>query len=165
MEDKVAIIENIDMFFYRKNLSSQQQNNKKKSKDSNEDDTSSSTRRPSSLFAVFDGHCGLEASHYVSVHLPIYLIQHPQFEEAFYDDDQDSEQINQLISQCFDTINTKFSKKAEAEVKESALSSSFYFYNINISKKFFFFFGQSKAYQKWFDMLFMFAKRQQNNKQ
>ena len=114
MEDKVAIIENLDIFFYSKATTTTTKSH----------DINDSTRASSSLFAIFDGHCGLEASHYVSVHLPLHLIQHDSFRDAFYEQTLDSSStqnqlLNELIGECFDTINMKFTKKAQIEVNES----------------------------------------------
>jgi len=85
MEDKVAIIENINLF------QSEVVNNRSK--------------RPGALFGVFDGHCGVDCALYVSKQLPMYIIQHPEF----------TQDINKVFVDSFDTINKRFTSKSRKE--------------------------------------------------
>lgn len=98
MEDKIAIIENVEMF--QQSLSGNIYNN-------SIFDTSRS-KRPTALFGVFDGHCGIDCSQYISKHLPMYIIQHPDFNKS-----NDNHVI--ALEEGFKIINEKFSEKARTE--------------------------------------------------
>ena len=92
MEDKVAIIENIEIL-----------------RGGCEPMADRSARLPTSLFGVFDGHCGVDCAMYVSKHLPMYLIQHPEFYSA--NDDH-----TRALTDSFEVINKLFTDKAKKEV-------------------------------------------------
>jgi serine/threonine protein phosphatase PrpC len=87
MEDRVAIYDNLNMFFIEK-------------KDS------PFLNKPHALFAIFDGHSGIEAAQYVSSHLPLFIIQHELYETD----------IKKAIYDSFEKINYSLSIKAIAEV-------------------------------------------------
>ena len=104
MEDKVALYENLDIFHKLNStiISDNYKNN---------------IDKPISLFGVFDGHCGVDCSHYVSSHLPLYIFQNPEFKSLgelkaneFFDS------MNYLLSKSFKGINTRFTEKALQEV-------------------------------------------------
>lgn len=102
MEDKTAIIENIEML--QRSLSP---NN------STLTINDRLNKNPSALFAVFDGHCGVDCAQYTSKHLPLYLIQHPEL---------NTESDNRrAITESFQVINERFTQKAQ---KESIRSGS-----------------------------------------
>ena len=89
MEDKTSIIENIDIFRGQQ--------------------ADRSNRLPSSLFGVFYGHCGVDCAQYVSKHLPMYLIQHPDFYSA--------DNYTKAFTDSFEEINRMFTDKARKEVR------------------------------------------------
>lgn len=96
MEDKVAILENIDIFR------------------SGSEPADRSIRLPTALFGVFDGHCGIDCAQYVSKHLPMYLIQHPDFYK-------ENDNHTRALTDSFEVINEMFTDKAK---KESIRSGS-----------------------------------------
>lgn len=103
MEDKTAIIENIEMF--QRSLTS-----------NNCTDlvTDRLNKSPSALFAVFDGHCGVDCAQYVSKHLPMHLIQHSEF-------NRENDNNMRVLNDSFQVINERFTQKAQ---KESIRSGS-----------------------------------------
>lgn len=92
MEDKTSIYENSYLF-------------------SSNETNSLSKKRSSALFAVFDGHCGADCSQYVSIHLPMYIIQHEDF--------KDETKLDNLLIDSFSVINQRFSEKAHQESLKS----------------------------------------------
>ena len=99
MEDRTSIIENIDVLenFCLKKF---------------EKDTS--TRKLSSIFAVYDGHCGSECVQYVSSHLPFVILQN--FRKS-------QEKIDQIIKKSFISVNEKFTAKAINESLKSGCTA------------------------------------------
>jgi serine/threonine protein phosphatase PrpC len=96
MEDKVAIYENLNIF--------------------HKSDTSLSAR-PISLFGVFDGHCGVDCSQYVSSHLPLYIVQQQEFTNlSQLKNNEFINSMNSLLTRSFKIINQRFSEKAVQEV-------------------------------------------------
>lgn len=96
MEDKVAVYENLNIF--------------KKS------DTNLSIK-PISLFGVFDGHCGVDCSQYVSSHLPLYIVQQQEFANLSQLTNVDFvHSVNNLVTRSFKIINQRFTEKAIQEV-------------------------------------------------
>jgi len=90
MEDKVAIIENIDLI---------------QSCLLGQEEAHEAIKKPAALFAVFDGHCGVDCAQYVSKHLPMLILQHPQFKHD----------INRVFADTFNLVNQKFTQKAKEE--------------------------------------------------
>ena len=95
MEDKVALYENTNIFL-----------------------KTNGNEKPVSLFGVFDGHCGIDCGHYVSSHLPLYIIQQPEFKllhelETNY---ELNNSLNKLFVNSFKIINERFTEKANKEV-------------------------------------------------
>lgn len=98
MEDKVALYENTNIFL-RKNGNGKQV----------------------SLFGVFDGHCGIDCAHYISSHLPLYIIQQPEF-ELLHKPETNHEltnSLNKLFTRSFKIINERITEKAQKEVNKS----------------------------------------------
>lgn len=106
MEDKVALYENLDIL-HESFLS-----NLKLSRISNANGTQS-VRLPSALFGVFDGHCGVDCAQYVSSHLPMNIIQHSNFKASI----EDEMTMKKIVLDSFKSVNEKFTKKANEEVK------------------------------------------------
>ena len=88
MEDRMAIYEDLNSFFEDLNINY------------------SFLNKPHALFAIFDGHSGIEAPEYVSSHLPLFIMQH----ELYVTD------IKKAIYDSFEKINNRLSMKATAEV-------------------------------------------------
>ncbi len=88
MEDRMAIYEDLNMFFEDLNKNY------------------SFLNKPHALFAIFDGHSGIEAPEYVSSHLPLFIIQHELYETD----------IKKAIYDSFEKINKSLLMKANAEV-------------------------------------------------
>ena len=96
MEDKVALYENLNIFT---------------KPDSN------ISIKPISLFGVFDGHCGVDCSQYVSSHLPLYIVQQQEFSNLSQIKNTDFvNSISNLLTRSFKIINQRFSEKAVQEV-------------------------------------------------
>ena len=102
MEDRYAIIDDINMIIKK----------------------SSFFNNPHSLFAIFDGHNGIEAPHYLSSHLPMSIIRHDLYESD----------IKKAIFDSFEKINKELSNKAVSEVvflmKKNLFLIYFYFKEI-----------------------------------
>lgn len=101
MEDKIAIIENIELF-------------QRSHTNNSISDVTHRNKKPSALFGVFDGHCGVDCAQYVSKHLPMYIIQHP----AFNKDNNVT-----AFTESFEVINEQFTKKSKKELLRSGCTS------------------------------------------
>ncbi|RMZ99273.1 phosphatase [Brachionus plicatilis] len=99
MEDRTSILENIDVLTNFCSSNSQYEANSKKL---------------SSIFAVYDGHCGSDCVQYVSTHLPFSIMQDFQSSEP---------NINQIIKKSFSSINEKFKYKAINESLKSGCTA------------------------------------------
>lgn len=87
MEDKVCIYVDLNMFF---------------------NGNSKYLNKQHSLFALFDGHSGIEAVNYVSAHLALNLIKHESYETN----------INKAINETFHLLNKRLLMKSEVEVRK-----------------------------------------------
>ena len=107
MEDKVAIYENTNIFL--------NSHNQQCVITTNENGSCKVTNATSfSLFGVFDGHCGVDCSQYVSTHLPLYLIQQSDFK--LLNELANTESLNKMFVNSFKAINDRFTEKAIQEV-------------------------------------------------
>jgi serine/threonine protein phosphatase PrpC len=108
MEDKTAIYENIELFDESSFLASENLKNTK--------------NYSNALYAVFDGHCGIDCAQYVSSHLPLYIIQglnmlrkNTTYKSLSNSDLKNS--IRSLLIESFEVTNKRFILKASNEVK------------------------------------------------
>jgi serine/threonine protein phosphatase PrpC len=101
MEDKVSIIENINIY---DELEEKQLNGRKEI----EDDVTHK-----SLYAVFDGHCGVEAAQYVSTHLPQFIIQKYHSMKSSTITQQ---HLTDIFLNSFQSINERLLLKSTEEV-------------------------------------------------
>ena len=109
MEDKVAIYESTSIF-----LNSQQNRSNTPNVISNVNGSCKASQSSFSLFGVFDGHCGVDCSQYVSTHLPLYLIQQSDFK--LLNELENADSLNKMFVNSFKEINDRFTEKAIQEV-------------------------------------------------
>jgi serine/threonine protein phosphatase PrpC len=89
MEDKVALYENMNLFL--------------KSPKSQE----------ISLFGVFDGHCGVDCSQYVSTHLPLNIARQVEFNKL--SENYSTSAMQNLFEKSFKETTQRFTDKAIQE--------------------------------------------------
>ena len=110
MEDRVAIYENLDIILKPLPLSENiklTMNGKDRA------------HKSSAIYGVFDGHCGMDCSQYVSSHLPFSIIHHPDYNPYPKNNIELNKAMNKIFIDSFSYTNEKFTEKANQEVKKS----------------------------------------------
>ena len=114
MEDKTACYENIDilsshrLFDLKRTSDSENESDDDVENDNDVELRRGRRRRPNSLFAVFDGHCGADCAQYVSTHLPMAIVDSLAADAEL--------PVEDMFKSTFQRVNDKFTEKAREEV-------------------------------------------------
>ena len=120
MEDRISIFENISMFDKRQQRLASASGSCESLNNSTAELARQQVHAHAKLYAVFDGHLGVDCAQYVSTHLPMHIIgellkQTPS--GASSNDKQDTlARLGDMLTHSFEAINRQFVNKAHREV-------------------------------------------------